>query len=64
MKGDKGPEDTTHTRSRMTRTGAACRAAGKGAMGGAQRAGRLGAGAGGRDVLAAGGRARGLLHRL
>ena len=33
-------------------------------MVGARRAGRLGAGAGGRDVLAAGARALGLLHRL
>ena len=45
-------------------SGAACRAAGGGAMVGARRAGGLGAGACGRDVLAAGARARGLLHRL
>ena len=45
-------------------SGAACSAAGGGPMVGARRAGRLGAGAGGRDVLAAGARALGLLHRL
>ena len=53
----------TQTRDGGEESGAACRAAGGGSMVGARRAGRLGAGAGGRDVLAAGAHVRGLLHR-